>query len=317
MSTLKRVAPAIGTSKDAGGAKLSEAVSVLAREMYNLSEAAYEKDVTDRPVVEWYEEYGIRDAVYGKQSKYRAWRIGGEGSVHVVGVYEYEREYYEPAGLKLTFGKPGNVAVVVGDGRAWVFTPWRIYEYPPASVASTLFFVLNPEIDSATEEVLRHSGFDLLSDDAKRRLELWSMIRSAVGEAEIRPANTSSNLESLGDLYIVFEVNPEEFRWLRSFGIDEEEASFFVVVEPRPRDEYTIQCNVKSNPRCIDFVSERVLVREDVERMVELINIVAEAMRRTAATIRVATQVDQNWFASKGFDYSDWDDDDDDEDDDN
>lgn len=127
------------------------------------------------------------------------------GGFYDVSISTWE-QYYTYVDIDVKYSRENSVTILVIDDAVAVFTRGEnLYEYPPRSIESLMFFALNPEVDGIAESVARKSLEDGLiqSGDLRERLETWVYVRNQVAGlrvTEIPQADSDYVITSLINL---------------------------------------------------------------------------------------------------------------------
>lgn len=141
------------------------------------------------------------------------------GGLYNVNIAEWET-YRRFADVEVRYKRADSATVIMFDSLAKVGDiDDHLYEYPPRSIESLMFFLLNPALDAAVEKVVRRnidSGV-ISSEEFRKMVELWSYTRDQVSGLFVTKVPDISSSDDYLDYLVTSTVRLENMPGLHRF----------------------------------------------------------------------------------------------------
>ncbi|MEM1842682.1 MAG: hypothetical protein QXL19_09935 [Ignisphaera sp.] len=172
-----------------------------------------------------------------------------------------------------------------------------IFEYPPRSFASILFFMINPDV----ERYLRNLSKEYLhSNEDLYMLNTWEYVYDRVRETKIdRDIEHPKNHVYGNDVYSSLNVSKSQrYRLLSSISLctissGEDSHQYFTVV--LDKGEHILEYSM-TNEIEMSYLLRRLLPRSDVVNLLNDASTLLPSIRKIPVLVKVIEHLDDEWF---------------------
>ncbi|MEM1913878.1 MAG: hypothetical protein QW067_12130 [Thermofilaceae archaeon] len=210
--------------------------------------------------------------------------------------------------IKLAYEKPSSFAVyrftkgslsVLGVSEAQLSPNTTVFEYPPRSFASVLFFMVNPEVEKSVRKIAEQH---LASEDEREALSSWEYVYRKVRETKV-DREIPSPFDELpygnGLISELVTSSSPKYRCLSMVGTtvfevgDGDLYELFVVILRR-RNEY-VEYYMASGTEMLN-IFDALLPRSDVVALLEDASSLLQMVRKVPVLVKAVEQLDDEWF---------------------
>ncbi|MEM1830173.1 MAG: hypothetical protein QXJ97_01430 [Desulfurococcaceae archaeon] len=214
--------------------------------------------------------------------------------------------------IKLVYEKSSNFAVyrftrdslsVLGVSEVQMISESIVFEYPPRSFASVLFFMVNPEVEKFVRKFVRKiAEQQQVSEEEREALITWEYVYDRVRETKIDREITfqSNKLPYINDLVSRLEVSSSsKYKSLSMIGTtslklsDEYLYKLFVVILRKKNEKVVYYIENKTG---MFYFFNALLPRSDVVALSEDASTLLPSVRKVPILIKVLEQLDDEWF---------------------
>ncbi|MEM1679527.1 MAG: hypothetical protein QXD20_09900 [Ignisphaera sp.] len=210
--------------------------------------------------------------------------------------------------IKLIYEKTSNFAVykftrdslsVLGVSEVQMSQHSIVFEYPPRSFASVLFFMVNPEVEKFVRKIAEQQ---LVSEEEREALNTWEYVYDRVRETKIdREIPFQSNKLPYGnDLISSLEASSSsKYKSLSMVGImafrlcDNYPYKLFVVILRKSNEEVAYFMEKGTG---MFYLFDAMLPRSDVVALSEDVSTLLPSVRKVPVLIKVVESLDSEWF---------------------
>ncbi|MEM3964285.1 MAG: hypothetical protein QW584_00985 [Thermofilaceae archaeon] len=173
-----------------------------------------------------------------------------------------------------------------------------VFEYPPRSLVSMLFYLLNPEVERFVRELAREH---LTSEEAAEALDTWSYTYDKVMEIKINKRigpqlEESRYRDVLVSKFIVNYLG--KYRSLDTIAFDVVKTGWdlqrlYVVILKR-KEEYVTYFMV--NQKEVKHLLDAMLPYSDIVALAKNSSTILSAVRKVPMLVKVIESLDEDWF---------------------
>ncbi|MEM1704094.1 MAG: hypothetical protein QXQ31_08585 [Zestosphaera sp.] len=210
--------------------------------------------------------------------------------------------------IKLAYEKPSNFAVyrftrgslsVLGVSDAQPSQISTVFEYPPRSFASVLFFMVNPEVEKSVRKIAEQH---LASEEEREALSSWEYAYRKVRETKV-DREIPSPFDELpygnGLISELVTSSSPKYRCLSMVGttvfeVGDGDLYELFVVMLRRRNEY-VKYYMASGTEML-HIFDAMLPRSDVVALLEDASALLPNVRRVPVLVKAVEQLDDEWF---------------------
>ncbi|MEM4844673.1 MAG: hypothetical protein QXU08_09740 [Ignisphaera sp.] len=218
--------------------------------------------------------------------------------------------------IELVYEESSNFAVyrftkgslsVLGVSDVQIYPNTRVFEYPPRSFASVLFFMVNPEVEKFVRKIAEQQQ---VSEEEREALITWEYVYDRVRETKIdrEIPFPYDELSYRYDLISEFVTSSSsKYKSLSRVGTTTFEAGdgdlyeLFVVIL-RKRNEY-VKYYMESGTEMF-YLFDALLPRSDVVALSEDASSLLPSVRKVPVLIKVVESLDSEWFTKPVNQYN-------------
>ncbi|MEM4854660.1 MAG: hypothetical protein QXE75_04500 [Sulfolobales archaeon] len=218
--------------------------------------------------------------------------------------------------IELVYEESSNFAVyrftkgslsVLGVSDVQIYPNTRVFEYPPRSFASVLFFMVNPEVEKFVRKIAEQQQ---VSEEEREALNTWEYVYDRVRETKIdrEIPFPYDELSYRYDLISEFVTSSSsKYKSLSRVGTTTFEAGdgdlyeLFVVIL-RKRNEY-VKYYMESGTEMF-YLFDALLPRSDVVALSEDASSLLPSVRKVPVLIKVVESLDSEWFTKPVNQYN-------------
>ncbi|MEM0030905.1 MAG: hypothetical protein QXW93_00440 [Desulfurococcaceae archaeon] len=210
--------------------------------------------------------------------------------------------------IKLIYEETSDFAVyrltrdslsVLGVSYVQMFPDTIVFEYPPRSFASVLFFMVNPEVESFVRKIAEQQP---VSEEEREALNTWEYVYRKVRETKVDREIPSPFDELLYGNDLISELvtsSSPKYKSLSMVGTTTFEVGggdlyeLFIVVL-RKRNKY-VKYYMTSGTEML-YLFDAMLPRSDVVALLEDVSALLPSIRKVPVLVKALEQLDDEWF---------------------